>query len=276
MSWAPEVEEELSMSAHEWIKNARRAIAHWFYEPFATTAWQPTPPLALPAPKEEPIQITGEIRLPNILEGIAGERVLHYPTGTWMQMNGQHKEPHRRRDTGRIGRQTTGPMSPIPRDTDGIRQLPPREDRRLADVPTDKKLPLEDLVGVLPDNALPVQKFDDDHRVRHLEPTDDLLSALRKRDRYQLEKPPIYELPTVVTHESKVRSVLAGLPLPPGWDNANVAEVEVWAEPDQELEPTQTLTQEQKQAKEATLARIEPGLWQLQLITKYKKECEEK
>lgn len=140
------------MSAHEWIKNARRAIAHWFYEPFATTAWQPTPPLALPAPKEEPIQITGEIRLPNILEGIAGERVLHYPTGTWMQMNGQHREPHRRRDTGKIG-QCTGPMSPIPatpRDTDGIRQLPARtENRDWADLDTARKLRMQQALDAL-------------------------------------------------------------------------------------------------------------------------------
>lgn len=118
------------MSAH-WFDAMRREIAHLFYKPFATTAWQPTPPLALPSPKQQEtgpfelpemtIQTTGGMRLP-----INNGKPWHGPAGTLAAIS-RGTSPHRRREriTGPIDRLHTH-LTPIPepeRDEFGFSDL---------------------------------------------------------------------------------------------------------------------------------------------------------
>lgn len=99
------------MSAHDWMITLRRWIANKLYEPFATTAWEPsrTTTALLPAPAQ---QLTGEIVLPSIIEGIAGEPAWHGPSHTWTAVYLGQK-PHRRReaDISAPPAQNTSPMN---------------------------------------------------------------------------------------------------------------------------------------------------------------------
>src|SRR5579859_2114994 len=192
------------MSAHHWIKNARRAIAHWFYEPFATTAWQPTPPLALPEPTQK-AQTTGEIQLPDILAGIAGGKQWNGAPGTWAQVYAG-TPPHRRRETGKIGPHTGAhtPIPPTPQDTDGIQQLP-QDNREWSDVATAKKLPMQQALDALAERKNDVPALP----IRHLDPTGDLLATMRPPSRHDLPKTSYADLPTVPSYDARVREALA-------------------------------------------------------------------
>lgn len=145
-------------------------------------------------------------------------------------------------------------------------------------------------------DPLPVQRLTSEPPlVRKLDPTSNILDTMRPRRRYELEKPPISDLPTVPDANGLVRAYVDALPpwhpLPPpsappsGWLNDNQPGIELWPEPDvpsdpepttedniptRKLEPVQLPTC----GKSATLARVDPGLWQLQQWAKHKKESE--
>lgn len=110
------------------LTTIRRTIAYFISPPVhATTAWEPSRQLALPAPP----QTTGEMEMP-----VYGARPWPGPTGTWTSVY-RKEQPHRRRDSG---------VLIPPRHTDGLRPLRPvrltpipetmEVDPRVATMPT--------------------------------------------------------------------------------------------------------------------------------------------
>lgn len=81
------------------ITTIRRTVAHWLYQPFSVTAWEPEriTTTLLPAPAQQ--QSTGSYTLPSIIDGVAGGHHWPGPAGTWRAVY-LHEEPRRRRDTG--------------------------------------------------------------------------------------------------------------------------------------------------------------------------------
>lgn len=102
----------------------------------------------------------------------------------------QPPQPHRVRLTGDMQR-VTGPHTPLPATQPNPLQLLSQDD--------------------LPDwmsRPLPGQRFP----VRRAEPTGDLLATMRPRSRYELEKPPVDELPTVPDVGRLSRDAMNALP----------------------------------------------------------------
>lgn len=84
------------------ITTIRRTIAHWLYQPFAVTAWEPerTTTALLPALAQQQAREVDDLffELPNLLEGIIGGPEWHGAPGSLLAAR-RHK-PLKRRDTG--------------------------------------------------------------------------------------------------------------------------------------------------------------------------------